>query len=260
MTEYEVEEVEQTTEKKKSKKKSEDTPNYDAKSVEARKYIVGGAAIFVPDLCEALRQDWYPNVPHDEIFKTSELRNEIKHRVLEEWCSDRTADGVGWARPTIWRLWPDWLAEPRTGEKKEEAQIYQAYRNFMTQTRKNKQEVSNATSSFPEVPVEPEEPEPTPVEHKEKMLTPKQIYDLSMYHIGELWRVLGKYNSQPGPKTNIETAILAPSEKYRLRLLKGLEQGDRAALVHQISHLNTFCVGFLKHVRTVLSEEKGIDK
>lgn len=259
MSEYEVE-----TEKKKFKKKSEETPKYDARSIQARKYIIGGAAIFIPDLCKDLRDDWYPEAT-DEDFKNNidNIRNEIKHRVTRDWSIDRIGNTDGWAAETFTRLWPDWLTVEYAEAQMSitERQTYQQYRDFMriVDGKKNKI-LHDVKSDIPDVPPEPEEPDPMPVEPKEKLLTPKEIYELSMYHIGELWRILGKYKHIPGPDTNIETAVLAHSEKYRLRYLKGMEEGDRTTLVHQIAHLNTFFIGFLRHVKKIVSEETSIEK
>ena len=64
----------------------------------------------------------------------------------------------------------------------------------------------------------------------------------------------------PSSDTDMETAILQPSEKYRLRLLKGLPNMERKAMLTQISQFCFAGVGFLKYARVVQSQEAKVEK
>jgi|SRR5215216_297108 hypothetical protein len=105
---------------------------------------------------------------------------------------------------------------------------------------------------------EEEEREQEGLPHKQKIGDdPEIIYNKSMNAIGKLWAKLFNYKDLPGPKTDIDTVVVTPSQQYRLRLLKGLGPAERAALITQISQMHIAYVGFLKHARDVLAEENN---
>ena len=62
----------------------------------------------------------------------------------------------------------------------------------------------------------------------------------------------------PSSDTDMETKILQPSEKYRLRLLKGLPNMERKALITQVSQFCVAGAGFLKYARLVQSQEPRV--
>lgn len=94
--------------------------------------------------------------------------------------------------------------------------------------------------------------------HTPKLDTPVVMYNESMDAIGKLYKRLFDYGGVPGPKTDIEYVVVAPSEKHRLRLLKGLEPGERNLLINQVQQLHMAFVGFLRHAQRVLDEERRL--
>lgn len=239
------------------KKASDKTPNYDLVATNTRKYIIGGAALFIPDLCKALKEDWYPRLSTDEIKKIDYIRNELKHKILSEWCSERSEDGIGWSYSTIEYFWPVFLES----EGQTRTRAYRQYRSFMESMGLERRKVYGIVEGYADVPIDREEedaPEGTP--HKERKRTPERIYKDFMNSIKVAWTSLYDYNDMPGPDLDMETKILQPSEKYRLRLLKGLPDLERKVLLSQISQFCFAGVGFLKYAKLVQSQEAKVEK
>lgn len=239
-------------------KASEQTPNYDTKSTDANKYVEGGATVFIPDLCEDLKEDWYPKASYEEIKKTDYIRNEFKHKVMEDWAIDKDKSGKGvWWPQLISMLWPWWLES----EKMTMTRAYRQYRSFMADVDKTaRKTILDVPKKTPDPPSKEEEKEKPGVKHRRILDTPEAIYDDVMDAIGEIWERLFDYGGGPGPDVDIDSTVVAPSDKYRLRLLKGLGPAERKALINQIEHMNVACIGFLKHARDVLAQEARVDK
>ena len=94
--------------------------------------------------------------------------------------------------------------------------------------------------------------------HKERKRSPEVIYKEFMNSVKKSWTALYDYPGMPGPDTDMETKILQPSERYRLRLLKGLPGMERKALTTQISQFCIAGVGFLKYASMVQSQEPRV--
>lgn len=249
---------------KESKVDFEKTPHYDIVSVEARKYIIGGAAKFIPDLCYALKRDWFQNETEAEIRHMPEKRNRIKHKVLEEWCNSETSDKLGWGKATIWRLWPDLVRVPEQEEtEKDETELamrdaYLEYANTVN-TLEAFPEFSRKLPSVPEE-IKVNDSNVSTGPHKQKLPSPHEIYAESMDAFKVVWTYLFNYKGVPGPNIDINSEIIGTTQRHHLRILKGLSEDERRVLIHQAQHMHTALIGFLKRARDVQAEEKRTGK
>lgn len=84
-------------------------PNYDEVCRKMRK-LLGSAENFIPDACEGLRQDWYPEVSQEQVKYDNEARKEIRNQIFNDW-SKENGDGY-WSSIRIQICFPDWLKDP----------------------------------------------------------------------------------------------------------------------------------------------------
>ena len=88
--------------------------------------------------------------------------------------------------------------------------------------------------------------------HRERIDEPEEIYNDMMNATGKIFERGFDYKGAPMPDI-VDSRVIDASEKYRLRLLKGLGPMERKALIIQMECINMAAIGFLKHVRDFFS-------
>lgn len=85
-------------------------PNYDEVVKKMRK-LLGAASSFIPEACEALREDWHPEIDQEQIKYDNEGRNDIREKIFNDWSKDKTDQGI-WTDNYIQACFPNWLRDP----------------------------------------------------------------------------------------------------------------------------------------------------
>ena len=62
----------------------------------------------VPELCNALREDWYPSLTDEQILDNKQALEEIKAKILKE-QSEELRYLIASPEEVIQSCWPDWL-------------------------------------------------------------------------------------------------------------------------------------------------------
>jgi len=190
---------------------------------EARSISKKTIAVFIPELCQALKDE------------DPELSNkEIQDKVLED------CEGI-WVRTYIQHFWPDWirnqefLKRAHAGQKGKQAR--KSSLAFEQQREDSLKQVIKTFNRIPEPVILPEEPEEedNPIistevvgitEPEEKELpTPLELYEHGVKSAEKLWTALTNKDKLIASDT-IDVLIehIKPTRQFRLRMFKGLDQ------------------------------------
>ena len=79
--------------------KTKFTKRYDKVVKKIKKLLGATAQTFIPELCEALSQDWYPYLTKEQIQNDKKLRDSIRNKIFEDWSHEsiyiRSDDNFG---------------------------------------------------------------------------------------------------------------------------------------------------------------------
>lgn len=144
-------------------------PNYDEVVKKMRK-LLGAASSFIPEACEALRLDWYPELSQEQIKHDKEARDDIREKMFEDWSYERNDNQGAWGDIRIQYCLPDWLKNPnqQTADylEKAAANLQTAYlakksRLASIEIEAQKPAIERLVNKLPEPVILPEEiPEP----------------------------------------------------------------------------------------------------
>ena len=227
------------SEEREIEKKSEKTRRYDAVSKKIYKLLTATAANYIPELAEALKDDWYPHLSVDIIKVHKGVQDEIRDKILDDYSHDRKS-GAPWASETIMNFFPDWLRNPNTQVASVEsiklanaAKRYKA--NFEHQRGKFEEVVEHLPQPPREIrPViqEDEEDETeTTYRHVSEDELPKkhepepfELYEDGLDGISKAWKALTGIDHLPGQNEDVLLDYIKPTRKHRLRVFKGLDE------------------------------------
>lgn len=220
---------------------SKPTPRLDAIKNRVNKLLSATVASYIPESCDALRQDWFPNMSDEVMKKNPGIQEAIKEKILDIYAVERSHDGV-WKESSISVYWRDWLKNPKMvesgGENLEKARDKRLLNKYLTNVQEQKKTFDKIANALPEAPKPIEESDEqiqttgdaTIYEPKQKELpTPLESYELGVRGIEKLWESLTNADHIPGAKEDVFNEYIKPSDKYRLRLWKGL---DEARAIH----------------------------
>jgi hypothetical protein len=141
-------------------KKTENTKRFDAIGKKINKLLTATAGTFIPELAEALKDDWYPHLSYDIIKVNKDLQDEIRDKILSVYSYD-WREGAPWANATIQNFFPDWLRNPTMQESnKENVKIASAAAAYQRKIGQQRAIFEREIEKLPEVPKELA-PEPT---------------------------------------------------------------------------------------------------
>jgi len=218
-------------------KKTEKTKKYDAVGDKVRKLLGATGATYIPDLCDALAEDWYPHLRHDMINRFEEPVNEIRNKVLNDWSKERNENGE-WKTRSIEDWFPKWLKNQEYIERfKDRKSPSKDSEKFRNEAQGQKNTLDNVANALPPVPEEEQDIgqqkktsysgtgrswEPT---QKEKA-TPEELYTEVVKGLERAWIAMTDKDHLPGVKEDVLLDYIKPSDKHRLRMLKGLGYGE----------------------------------
>lgn len=233
-------------------KKTEKTPNYDKISNNVKKLLTATAATYIPELCDALRKDWFPRATNSTFAREENkpVRDEIRERILDDWSNQRNWSDSPWGDDSIRQWFPDWLKNPAMIEpnkinsaKGNAAKKYKQILGSLSPKIFNEKTIDQ----LPEVPKqllteheeEEEEGGPTQwgsgtiVEPTEKYTpTPEKLYEDAIHGLAKAWSALTNADHIPGIAEDVFLDYIKPSDKHRLRILKGLDEGSATHLIN----------------------------
>lgn len=221
------------------------TPRYDAKGSELKKLTTAIGAKYIPELAEALKQDWFYNVDisyfRKETSKAS--RDIIRDRILEDWSKDN-GNPTPWNDNTIIMYFPEWLKNPNVKIGAVVANLQKANEANAKRYQKKVQEQSRQIERLAvQLPEPPKEPEPELIYPHEGMETwPSKYQKLGestkspLTKMGdirdgcrELFTALTEKKYMPGDTEDLENDYIKPTREYR-KFIHELDERERIGL------------------------------
>jgi hypothetical protein len=236
------------------KKKSEKTPHYDQAATEVRNLLKATGATFIPKLCYALKEDWYPDRTEIEIQNNEEAREEIRDKILRDWSIEEAGHEMGvWKRSSIetWmKLGTPWLMDP--GLQQQRKSEWERRREKVENkyyVKLEEQNIAKKLESMAKItpPAPKEEPKYTEpgIEIDEPYLRPigeeGRIPLLSMGEINsgqyKLWTALTGKEDWAHTSDDLQRDIIKPTREYRKALFSELQDHELNGIARRSSYL-----------------------
>ena len=196
------------------KHKQKSTKKYDVVAKKIRKLLSASAQTFIPELCEALKEDWFPEYTEEQIKQVKEARDNIRDKVMEDWSYEhggRYSEDNIWSDMTIQFWFPDWLRDP-VKQTQSAQEILCKAREARIKKRtvisdREKQKLEEVATKLPDSVIIPEQ------KHEEK-LTPLQEEDQQeLYGYG-----LGKFGDTDKSPRELLGDVTDSDQQISLRL------------------------------------------
>ncbi|MGZ5491539.1 MAG: hypothetical protein ACXWE7_12050 [Nitrososphaeraceae archaeon] len=235
------------------------TKKYDKVAMKIRKLLSATAQTFIPELCEALKQDWFPTMPHKDLQKNSGIREEIRSKIISEWSNDsiysNSQDNI-WKESTINIYLPDWLKNPN---KQTESHIEKLARmreeklkRKISLNQAQKQNLDQIAETLSDDVIVPEdESAEEKAEQDQKFWETAQELGISEYgetgkstreltgdislHAYKLFAALTNNKSPPNDSDDLLVDYIRPSREFRKGLMLEVDRRRRIA-IHNILH------------------------
>jgi len=230
------------------KKKTEYTRKYDQVASEVRNLLKATGATFIPKLCYALKEDWYPDRTEKEIQDNEEAREEIRSKILNEWSTENAGENGIWMTSSIEQKWfPNWLRDPvdlQRGKNAAETRHEKKYSREL-QVQNIPKKLENLAKIVPQAPKEEPEETPRGIEIDEPYLRPigeeGRIPLLSMGEINsgqyKLWTALTGKEDWAHTSDDLQRDIIKPTREYRKALFSELQDHELNGIARRSSYL-----------------------
>ena len=222
------------------RKKTEKTKKYDQVTVKVKK-ILFATGTYIPELCEALKDDWYPDASYDDMIKDEAAQSEIRERILDDWSYERNqelSDMLKWSNIYIEKCFPKWLKRKYDTQGRQDTIMSKKLDNFLQLVEAQKPKLDAVAEQLPEAPEPPPKPAPKPLGELERkgLPEPSELRSEAMQAIATLWESLGgqKHNVMPTGSHDVLLDLIKPSRKFRLRLFKGINEDDAIDLYNHL--------------------------
>lgn len=223
------------------------TPKYDAKGNEVKKYFAIGGAKYIEELAEALRQDWFYNVPIEHWKKeyTNRARLLIRKKLTKEWSSDK-GNTSPWNDTTLTLHFPEFLRYPgmqttkfiETQRINMEKALQAKADKFREKTQSQSKAITKLVELSPEPPKEPE-PEITsggislgPSKYQkqgEEGKSPLTKMGDIREACHDLWTALTNKKNMPHPDEDLIVDHIKPTREYR-KFVYELDENEKTGL------------------------------
>ena len=242
------------------------TPKLDKIASDFYKILSATAAKFIPDACEALRQDWDVSLNALKNPNNKGLRDEMRERILDRFSKDREPRAI-WNDDVVKHFFPDEFRNPVAVEGTKGA-IESARATKATKAAKKYQEKIRTKSlifdklskDLPEPPNEPEEEVVTGGwsigpskyqrlggETKSPLTKMGDIRDACR----KLWTTLTEKEYMPGLSEDLENDFIKPTREYR-KFVYELDENEKAGLHNWL----TFTEAAISDMLDILEEAK----
>lgn len=142
------------------------TKKYDKIVKKIRKLVGASAQTFIPQLCKALRQDWYPYLSEEDIKQNKELRDSIRNKIFNDWSYESLYhSGYNiWSDRTVLNYLTDWLRNPIQQETTKGAleKAYEVNQQKIAQkcaiSEQEKEQIDKVATELPDTVIPEEDP------------------------------------------------------------------------------------------------------
>jgi hypothetical protein len=234
-------------------KKKQSTKNYDAVSKKVRKILSATAQTFIPELCDGLKKDWYPELTQEQIKNDKEARDSIRDKIQLDWSdTGQVLSENPWSEVTITNNFPDWLRNPTQQDSNSEALelAREARQAKINQKRliseREKQKLVDFATVLPDsvIPPQPKEEEedfdidiragkPMSLEQGGKPITISQAKGNIDYHAGRLFQALTDIDHLPHNNEDVVDYI-RDSREHRRKFILELDPQIRKRMYNDL--------------------------
>ena len=237
-------------------KRRESTRNYDSVSKKIRKLLSATAQTFIPELCEGLRKDWYPESTQEQIKNNKEARDEIRDKIQLDWSTTgQVLSENPWNESTINASFPDWLRNPTQQDSTEEARRLSREANIgkkISITEREKHKLESFVTTLPDTVIvpEPREKSSTAVDDDDERwehsipskyreigakgkTVSEQLREVRAAAI-TLFQRLTEKQYMPGQDDDLVLDFIKPTREFRKALVLELDEHTKAHLYNDL--------------------------
>lgn len=235
-----------TLQQQEQERKKKTTKKYDEVSKKVRKLLSATGQTFVPELCEALKEDWFAEYTHEQIKNVKEARENIRDKIYEDWSSEHgkySEDNI-WLDVSINHWFPDWLRNPiRQTESAKERQERMREASLLKRisiSTAQKQKLEDVATKLPDTVIPPK-PKDQSYEGEEldleggqrftalgeKGKTASHMKGNITYHSARLFEALTEIDHLPYKDEDLIVEYIKPTRQYRKSLILELDEQSR---------------------------------
>jgi hypothetical protein len=214
---------------------------------------------YVPLLCERLRARDFAAVDLEtsDFKDIKKMRDEIKATVYQ--------DCPWWEPESIKHYWPEWAkdewlsdlrkaeAEKRRPEFSETTSLKEEESSQKSQKEFNLVSSVMSQIQLPPKPIDKETRLPMPQDKELK--SPLELYGDAVDSIADLWKAIADKDNIPTKSHDVQVDYIQKSRKFRLRMLKGLDEDRRAHFHNQLVWLEMLINDTLNMDNQLIKEE-----
>lgn len=215
------------------------TPALDEIKNKINKLLAAGVATFIPEACNALKQDWVPNMSNEVLKQNPALQGAMRNKILGSFAKERTIDGI-WKESSIESCFEDFLRYPSFQESNKENSkkgreaikyrkeleskgISEDFRKIIRKSPEPPKEILEQEEEQEEEPIATSAGGPYQTPEKE-LPSPEELYVQGGKAAEKLWTALtGKDRLIASQAVDVLLEHIKPTRKFRLRLFKGLD-------------------------------------
>lgn len=247
--------------------RKQSTRNYDAVAKKIRKLLSATGQTFIPELCEALAKDWYPQLSKDQIKSNKQVRDEIRDKILLDWSKDlRVLSDNIWSDQTIIQNFPDWLRNPTQQDSTEQTlQLAREARQAKINQKRliserERQKLDQVATNLPDNVIIPEPREQVePVSDEELTDLGLASYgssDRTMHsirngiheHARRLFAELCDGKEIPFADEDLIVDFIKPTREYRSTIAYELDKPQRAHLHNVMVAVSEACQDMIDQI------------
>lgn len=262
-----------------NKIKEKATPHLNAIQKKVNKILKATAASYIPEACEALKQDWVPHMT-DETLRLREnmgLQKEMRNKILRTFCiglTDDEEDGI-WTEVTFRGYWPDWLRNPTQQAaaelnipKANQAKLEKKISSFNAEAQTQRKSLERIADNLPELPPTihqltqehysnyqyREEDEPTEFQSLGGKQTILGQYGEINKPAQDLIRGLSMRNKMPGIEDDLIVDHIKPTREARRSFVLEVMNSNFLSINGIQRHL-AWCQAFVDDMLEIIEEE-----
>src|SRR6185503_97856 len=235
------------------------TRHYDAIATNVRKLLSASCQTFIPQLCDALRQDWAPELSDEQIRRQLKFQKLIRSKIVSEWSKEggHSEDNI-WSDKTIPIWFPNWLRNPLQEEvgAKNLVRANEALAKKIAISKMQKTALVKFATSLPKTVIIPEPKQPqekyTPLDDEE---LDKELHSMQMGKFGEtgqslrelygdithhsdgLFKVLTQKDMPYADNVDLIVDFIKPTREYWKSLMLEFDETKRTRLHNELSFL-----------------------
>jgi hypothetical protein len=248
------------------------TKKYDKVTTKIRKLLGATAQTFIPELCQALKDDWFPTMSEKDLQNNKGIRDAIRERIFEDWSSERgiySQDNI-WSDATINNWLPTWLRNPIQQESnKENLRKATEIRKIQLKSsisEREKQKLDQIAEDLPDSVIVPDREEET---EDEKEQWNQTFQELGVAPYGEtgkstrqltgaisesaykLFAALTNNDTPPTKSSDLLVDYIRPTREFRRGLMLEVDPSRRAAIHNALHYASVAIEDMIEIIREI---------